>query len=222
MLSDLDWKSKARDAKLAAHWRIFFCVLLGAVASTAIWFERTPHAFWFLVLWCGLATGVFVGLLPGIAWQLRSRLRWGTTSAWMLIASFLAWGAMALAAISFLAPRLSIDENPRSMFRALSGDAINAIEFDGDGQRIRRSTPAEKSSFATLAKNSELLYPSHEGSSKQFSLRLELRDSSPLVCSGRLPERHPLDFSLRCSKGIGEILVPNGREWLKSATAASG
>lgn len=219
---ELDWTTSSRQTRLKPHWRISLCVLLGIVASTLVWFSRTPHAFWFFILWVSLATGSFAGLIPGVVWQLSRRERWPETSGRFIVTSFLSGAVMSAVAVLLLAPALHNEEQLRQQFRSLSESDISSMIIDVSGRHFLKAEGAEAiSAFASAAREATLLYRSHEAGRSHFVLRIEFKYGTSIACEGDVPERHVLDIALKCGGALaGEVLIPSGRKWLDEATGS--
>jgi hypothetical protein len=189
--------------------------------STAAWYARTPHAFWFLILWIGMTTGSVVGLLPGIIWQLRNRERRPETSGRFIVTSFSAWGLMALVAVLMLAPTLYNEELLRQEFRSLAESEILSIDVDIRGRHLHKTEGTEAiSAFVSAARDATLLYRSHEVGLNEFTLTVHFKAGTAVSCEGDVPERHANDVALKCTGALaGEVLIPGGKSWLDETQA---
>src|SRR5580765_1715097 len=218
---NLDWTMQSKRVSSKSHWRIFVCTLVAVIVSTFAWFVRTPHAFWFMILWVGLATGSFVGLLSGSAWQLYNRKRWPQTSGCFIVASFFAAGIMAAVAVALLAPALNNEELLRQQFRSLTASDISAIDIDIKWGHLHETEGARLiSMFISAARAATLFYPSHEGSIAEFSFTMHFKNGTSVSCEGDVPERHADDVTLKCPGALaGRVLIPSGRKWLDETQA---
>jgi hypothetical protein len=113
VFKELDWKTRVADVSFTTHGRVFSCVALGSGIGTILWYQRTPHAFWFMIFWGGLATGSLLGLVAEPLWQLKEKSRWAVTFGKLIVVSFLGWGSMALLAAVAIWPALQKEEDMR-------------------------------------------------------------------------------------------------------------
>ena len=211
-IGQLDWSASARKADLRKHWRLLMCILLGAAASTYIFHLLLPDVFWFVVLWCGCATGASVGLVPGTLWQLASRSRRASTSGKFIVTGLVAWGFFALVAVLFLVPLMQAHESERSAFRAMaSKDVVSIGVFGRHGSVITNKAAIER--FMSQVAASELYYPSHEISSEELKLSFAFKGGQSIEFAAGIPARHPTDIAVKT--GAGEMLVLGGRALLE-------
>jgi hypothetical protein len=215
--SDLDWASRARDFQLGKHWRVFLCSTVGAVIATYSWHSAYPHVFWFFVLWTGLATGSWAGLLPGVPWQLWNPARHKATSGRMLVGAFLGWGGFTVLSLILLRPMFEVQESELLRVHSLSAASIASIEVSVPGTTPRLVTdPKALVAFTTATVDAYLFYPSHEMTASTFDLVIHFRNGPSASYSGNVPERHPSDGALEIP--TGEILVPGLNTWLNNVS----
>ncbi|MEO7326726.1 MAG: hypothetical protein ABIW82_18040 [Dokdonella sp.] len=189
--------------------------------ATAIWRVLFPHGFWFVELWVGAATGGLAGLLAGSVWQLSNSKRRPDTSGRFILTAFLALGSFSAVSVFLLGPDIRAQESERSKIRSLVASEIVSIsvhvhgksQYDVDGKQ-------SISSFVGLAREAELFFPSHEGSSIQLTLTVHLKDGSAFGYKCRVPERHQNDLALGFVGYFAqdEILIPGGASWLSEVS----
>ncbi len=215
-LQELDWQTPLKQMSLGPHWRILVGVVLGAAISVAIWGLAFPHTFWFLKLWAGFATGSVLGTLAGTSWQIRDHARRTATSGRFLLLAILGWGAFALISLFELAPQMRAEEAMRKEIRAFTSQAIKSLEVNAQGRRIVADAASIKE-FCQAANRAELFYPSHEVSTQEFEITIQLRIGNSTTYQARVPERHQGDLSLkfRGPSHWSEILLPGGRKWIE-------
>lgn len=215
-LQRMDWKSPLLQINLYVHWRVCIGIVACIVAAGIAWKYQFPHAHWFLIFWCGGATGGFVGLILGYVWQLMDEKRTSKSSGKLLIAAGVAWGLFSIIALSFEAGNMKRAEIVRTTIRSLTVDEIKRVDLFYPGQNVRKIDKSDDiASFIRLTEKAELFYPSHELSTLEFRLHLVLTDGTVLDYPARIPERHLRDISLEFPVS-NEIRIPEGGLWLDS------
>jgi hypothetical protein len=216
----LDWNTPLNEINIGQHWRIGLCIIIFATLATVVWHALFPHTMFFLKLWTGFATGSLVGTFVGTYWQFQNKNRRAKTSGWFLLLAFLGWGAFATISCIMLAPQMRAEESLRSEIRSLSTKSLILIQIKGNGALFVSINNADEiSQFCQLASNSELFYPSHEGSLKNYELSMSFRDKKFNFFKARIPERHPKDLSLDYN-GLffhTEVIVPGGACWIEKS-----
>jgi len=221
VFQELDWTTPSKSAKWP--WRVSVCVLLSIGVATTFLHLLFPDTLWFIKFWIGLAVGTFIGMIPGVTWQLLDERRRPSTSGLLLRSLLLGTGLFSCISLFLLVPDLHGQEAERSRIRSLTAQDVAAISVTGEHGRVWRvRNPDSIAMFVSAAKQAELFYPSHESSITEFHLSVELVDGSSLDFEGRIPERHANDVSLsfRGYFAITELLLPGGRQWLDSVARA--
>jgi len=211
-VSQLDWHTSSSKADFRTHWRLHVVAALGAVVAICVFRLFYPNTLWFLVLWCGLATGSAVGLIPGTLWQLASRDRVSTTSGRFILTAALGWGAFSLVALLVLGPMLKAQETGRTAFRAFAAERVVAIEARGRCAKARLTDDSKIRELLRRVATSELFYPSHEGAASEMTLSFILPNGKAVEYPAEVPERHLDDISV--TVGAGEMLVQGARSLL--------
>jgi hypothetical protein len=220
MIRDLDWKTPLKSISMGQHWRIWLCILVFSVLSTAIWHTMFPHTMGFMKLWTGFATGSVLGTFVGVYWQFRDNMRRGQTSGKFLLMAFLGWGAFAVISFFSFAPQMHAEETVRSETRSLTTRAVVSIELNNPTLRTVVTDRKSIEQFCKAASHAELFYPSHEGSVQEYDIIISLDDGEIRRFRARIPERHQNDLSLdfRGPSHWTEILLPDCRKWIESVT----
>ena len=224
MLRELDWKKplEPNDFKQWEQlWRIWAVALASGLVSTAVWHALFPHAFWLHKLWAGLATGSVPGMLTGLCWHCRDRVRRIHTSGRFVSFLVFAWGGFAVFALVAFPPFLGSGERLRGEMRSLARADILALHLQTGGRTevITEADMIER--FCQLARAAELFYPNHEGSIAEYELTILYQDERRPVFRARVPERHRGDLALRFRGGggvsyfmVAPVRLPGGREWI--------
>jgi hypothetical protein len=112
----------------------------------------------------------------------------------------------------------SAEERELARFHSLSAQSLSSIIVSvPDRAPIHVQDNDAIASFVELAHRAELFFPSHEGSSLDFSISLEPKGGASEMFGSRVPEQHESDVAIhfRASITYGDILLPGGHAWLR-------
>jgi len=170
----LDWKTPIRRVDWRCPWRVSVAGIVCTVLAIAIWHGLFPNTFWFTKLCTSVVTGGFVGLVVGCAWQFRDEARRARCSwrysGWAAIGLF----CFAVVSIFLWGPDLYLHEAELTKIRGLTPSDVVAISIEMPNQPPRRIVDdASIASFANQCRQSNLFYPSHEGSTVEFKLTID-------------------------------------------------
>ena len=217
VLSELDWEHPAsKSPPWATHCRVYTGILACCAVSLLCWHYVFPNTFWFEKLWAASTTGGALGTGIGYWWQLANSQRRAGSSGWFFVLGVVGWGFFALISIFILGPDLAGQEHELEKIRALKNAAVLEVRvFGGDLRPQLTDHPAVIEPFKKLAGQARLFHPSHEGSLEEFEISVRLADGTVLSYHGRVPEKHPHDFSIDCRSYFWhEIRFPIGASWL--------
>lgn len=185
-----------RRVDWVAHWPICMSIVVCVSVSSFIWAVSYPEVNWFMRFWASGATGAFVGLIIGAAWQLRSSTRRPKTFLPLLILCGVVWGPFSIMSLTTIRGSLKEQRAELERVRSISTkDILQIVIYSKASPAVRIDDEHAISRFRNLLKHARIYFLSHEGAIKTYKFEIT-GPTGTFDFVGHVLERHRNDICL--------------------------
>ncbi|AVP97878.1 hypothetical protein C7S18_12020 [Ahniella affigens] len=213
-LKQLDWTKPASDPSTNLTLRQHGLMALLAALFAPTWFLVFPDVNPVILVWSGLMSGVVLGILPGLLWQMSDPERRAKVNGRHTIMTLLMAYGCFLPVVMFNAANASRDQKEIDHMKSLRQCGVRAVTFAACGYHQALTDSAVVGSFMRLLADSDPFVRSHENDNLSFTVTLVCANGQFHEYRAGIPNRHPRDLVIH--PGEAEMLLRLGAEFVDS------